>query len=84
MTNLGVVAGVMADQIAVMYAGDIVEIQDLRGSVLHAQAPVYLGAAVSLPPQLGVRGGNLFHSWYAAKSVRRCKGETPLRRNRMR
>ena len=44
--DLGVVANI-AQKIAVMYSGIIVEsgtCEDMRGSVLHAQAPVYLGA----------------------------------------
>jgi len=56
--DLGVVAAV-ADRVAVMYAGDIVEIGDVREVFYNAQHP-YTWALLSSLPQLGVKGEDLF------------------------
>jgi len=56
--DLGVVAAV-ADRVAVMYAGDIVEIGGVREVFYNAQHP-YTWALLSSLPQLGVKGENLF------------------------
>lgn len=56
--DLGVVANV-ADRIAVMYAGDIVEIGQCEEVFYNAQHP-YTWALLSSLPQLGVKGESLF------------------------
>lgn len=56
--DLGVVANV-ADRIAVMYAGDIVEIGKSEEIFYNAQHP-YTWALLSSLPQLGVKGEPLF------------------------
>ena len=56
--DLGVVASV-ADRIAVMYAGDIVEIGTCEEIFYEARHP-YTWALLSSLPQLGVRGEDLF------------------------
>lgn len=56
--DLGVVANV-ADRIAVMYAGDIVEIGQNEEVFYNAQHP-YTWALLSSLPQLGVKGEPLF------------------------
>jgi len=56
--DLGVVANV-ADRVAVMYAGDIVEIGMAREVFYDARHP-YTWALLSSLPQLGVRGEKLF------------------------
>ncbi|MCL2565650.1 MAG: ABC transporter ATP-binding protein [Defluviitaleaceae bacterium] len=56
--DLGVVAAV-ADRVAVMYAGDIVEIGEVREVFYNAQHP-YTWALLSSLPQLGVKGEKLF------------------------
>lgn len=56
--DLGVVANV-ADRIAVMYAGDIVEIGQCEEVFYNAQHP-YTWALLSSLPQLGVKGEDLF------------------------
>ncbi len=56
--DLGVVANV-ADRVAVMYAGDIVEIGLAREVFYDARHP-YTWALLSSLPQLGVRGEKLF------------------------
>lgn len=56
--DLGVVANV-ADRIAVMYAGDIVEIGKSEEIFYNAQHP-YTWALLSSLPQLGVKGEALF------------------------
>ena len=56
--DLGVVAAV-ADRVAVMYAGDIIEIGGVREVFYNAQHP-YTWALLSSLPQLGVRGEKLF------------------------
>lgn len=56
--DLGVVANV-ADRIAVMYAGDIVEIGQREEVFYNAQHP-YTWALLSSLPQLGVKGEPLF------------------------
>lgn len=56
--DLGVVANV-ADRIAVMYAGDIVEVGTCREVFYHPQHP-YTWALLSSLPQLGVKGQRLY------------------------
>ncbi len=56
--DLGVVANV-ADRIAVMYAGDIVEIGNCDEVFYNSRHP-YTWALLSSLPQLGVRGEDLF------------------------
>ncbi len=56
--DLGVVANV-ADRVAVMYAGDIVEVGTSREVFYDARHP-YTWALLSSLPQLGVRGEKLF------------------------
>lgn len=56
--DLGVVASV-ADRVAVMYAGDIVEIGESREVFYDARHP-YTWALLSSLPQLGVKGEELF------------------------
>jgi len=56
--DLGVVAKV-ADRVAVMYAGDIVEIGTCNEIFYHAQHP-YTWALLSSLPQLGIKGEKLF------------------------
>ncbi|WP_353096174.1 ABC transporter ATP-binding protein [Tissierella praeacuta] len=56
--DLGVVANV-ADRIAVMYAGDIVEIGQREEVFYNAQHP-YTWALLSSLPQLGIKGEPLF------------------------
>jgi len=56
--DLGVVASV-ADRIAVMYAGDIVEIGTAQ-EVFYTPAHPYTWALLSSLPQLGIRGQNLY------------------------
>lgn len=56
--DLGVVANV-ADRIAVMYAGDIVEIGTCEEVFYDAKHP-YTWALLSSLPQLGVKGENLY------------------------
>ena len=56
--DLGVVANV-ADRVAVMYAGDIVEIGATREVFYDARHP-YTWALLSSLPQLGVKGEKLF------------------------
>lgn len=56
--DLGVVANV-ADRIAVMYAGDIVEIGESEEVFYNAQHP-YTWALLSSLPQLGLKGEALF------------------------
>ena len=56
--DLGVVANV-ADRIAVMYAGDIVEIGTCE-EVFYTPKHPYTWALLSSLPQLGVRGENLY------------------------
>ena len=56
--DLGVVANV-ADRVAVMYAGDIVEIGQSREVFYDARHP-YTWALLSSLPQLGIRGEKLF------------------------
>jgi oligopeptide transport system ATP-binding protein len=56
--DLGVVAAV-ADRVAVMYAGDIVEIGGVREVFYNPQHP-YTWALLSSLPQLGVKGEKLF------------------------
>ena len=56
--DLGVVANV-ADRVAVMYAGDIVEVGTSREIFYDARHP-YTWALLSSLPQLGVRGEKLF------------------------
>ena len=56
--DLGVVAAV-ADRVAVMYAGDIIEIGGVRDVFYNAQHP-YTWALLSSLPQLGVKGEKLF------------------------
>ncbi|MBR0408069.1 MAG: ABC transporter ATP-binding protein [Clostridia bacterium] len=56
--DLGVVANV-ADRVAVMYAGDIVEIGTSREVFYDAKHP-YTWALLSSLPQLGVKGEKLF------------------------
>jgi oligopeptide transport system ATP-binding protein len=56
--DLGVVANV-ADRVAVMYAGDIVEIGLAREVFYDAKHP-YTWALLSSLPQLGVKGEKLF------------------------
>ncbi|MCH4887453.1 ABC transporter ATP-binding protein [Acidaminobacter sp. JC074] len=56
--DLGVVANV-ADRIAVMYAGDIVEIGKSHEVFYNSQHP-YTWALLSSLPQLGVKGEDLF------------------------
>lgn len=56
--DLGVVASV-ADRVAVMYAGDIVEIGGVRDVFYNAKHP-YTWALLSSLPQLGKRGEKLF------------------------
>jgi len=56
--DLGVVANV-ADRIAVMYAGDIIEIGLCEEVFYNAQHP-YTWALLSSLPQLGVKGEDLF------------------------
>ena len=56
--DLGVVANV-ADRVAVMYAGDIVEIGMAREVFYDARHP-YTWALLSSLPQLGVKGEKLF------------------------
>ena len=56
--DLGVVANV-ADRVAVMYAGDIVEIGQSREVFYDARHP-YTWALLSSLPQLGMRGEKLF------------------------
>lgn len=56
--DLGVVANV-ADRIAVMYAGDIIEIGENEEIFYNAQHP-YTWALLSSLPQLGVKGEPLF------------------------
>ena len=56
--DLGVVANV-ADRVAVMYAGDIVEIGESREVFYDARHP-YTWALLSSLPQLGVKGEELF------------------------
>ncbi len=56
--DLGVVANV-ADRVAVMYAGDIVEIGESREVFYDARHP-YTWALLSSLPQLGVKGEKLF------------------------
>ena len=56
--DLGVVANV-ADRVAVMYAGDIVEIGKSREIFYDARHP-YTWALLSSLPQLGVKGEELF------------------------
>ncbi len=56
--DLGVVANV-ADRIAVMYAGDIIEIGTSEEVFYNAQHP-YTWALLSSLPQLGVKGQDLY------------------------
>ncbi|GFN34273.1 ABC transporter ATP-binding protein [Tepidimicrobium xylanilyticum] len=56
--DLGVVANV-ADRIAVMYAGDIIEIGTCEEVFYNAQHP-YTWALLSSLPQLGVKGEDLY------------------------
>ncbi len=56
--DLGVVANV-ADRVAVMYAGDIVEIGTCK-EVFYAPCHPYTWALLSSLPQLGVKGEELF------------------------
>ena len=56
--DLGVVANV-ADRVAVMYAGDIVEIGTCREVFYDARHP-YTWALLSSLPQLGIKGEKLF------------------------
>ena len=56
--DLGVVANV-ADRVAVMYAGDIIEIGESREVFYDARHP-YTWALLSSLPQLGVKGESLF------------------------
>ncbi|WP_406243544.1 ABC transporter ATP-binding protein [Tissierella carlieri] len=56
--DLGVVADV-ADRVAVMYAGDIVEIGQCEEVFYNGQHP-YTWALLSSLPQLGVKGEDLF------------------------
>lgn len=56
--DLGVVANV-ADRVAVMYAGDIVEIGESREVFYDARHP-YTWALLSSLPQLGMKGEELF------------------------
>ncbi len=56
--DLGVVANV-ADRVAVMYAGDIVEIGQCEEVFYNGQHP-YTWALLSSLPQLGVKGEDLF------------------------
>ena len=56
--DLGVVANV-ADRIAVMYAGDIIEIGTAQ-EVFYKPAHPYTWALLSSLPQLGIRGENLY------------------------
>ncbi|MBE5787823.1 MAG: ABC transporter ATP-binding protein [Clostridiales bacterium] len=56
--DLGVVANV-ADRVAVMYAGDIIEIGNSREVFYDARHP-YTWALLSSLPQLGVKGEELF------------------------
>jgi oligopeptide transport system ATP-binding protein len=56
--DLGVVAAV-ADRVAVMYGGDIIEIGGVREIFYNAQHP-YTWALLSSLPQLGIKGEKLF------------------------
>lgn len=56
--DLGVVANI-ADRVAVMYAGDIVEIGTVEDIFYDARHP-YTWALLSSLPQIGVKGENLF------------------------
>jgi len=56
--DLGVVANV-ADRVAVMYAGDIIEIGESREVFYDARHP-YTWALLSSLPQLGIKGERLF------------------------
>lgn len=56
--DLGVVANI-ADRVAVMYAGDIIEIGESR-EVFHDPQHPYTWALLSSMPQLGVRGKPLY------------------------
>ena len=56
--DLGVVANV-ADRVAVMYAGDIIEIGQCEEIFYNAQHP-YTWALLSSLPQLGIKGEDLF------------------------
>ena len=59
--DLGVVANI-ADRVAVMYAGDIVEIGTADEIYYDPRHP-YTWALLSSMPQMGVKGEDLFNTW---------------------
>ncbi len=78
--DLGVVANV-ADRVAVMYAGDIVEIGMAREVFYDARHP-YTWALLSSLPQLGVKGEKLFSIQGTPPSLfREIKGDAFAPRN---
>ena len=76
--DLGVVANI-ADRVAVMYAGDIVEI-GTSDEIYYDPRHPYTWALLSSMPQMGIKGrGSVQHSGYAPESVHRRSTAMPLR-----
>ena len=67
--DLGVVANI-ADRVAVMYAGDIVEI-GTSDEIYYDPRTLHLGAAVQYAPDGHQRRGSVQHSGYTPESVHR-------------
>ena len=70
----------MADRVAVMYAGDIVEMGTLRRDLLRPPPSLHLGAAVLACPSWASRASDLLlHPGHAAQPVHTRSTGTPLR-----
>ena len=65
--DLGVVAN-MADKVAVMYAGKIVEEGQWSMKSLMNLAPLYMGV-IEIDSRFGCRGGVVFHPWFASAFI---------------
>ena len=70
----------MADRIAVMYAGDVIEVGETHEIFFHSKHP-YTWALISSLPQLGSKGNNCIPSRAHPESFQEVKGDAFAPRN---
>ena len=70
----------MADRIAVMYAGDVIEVGETHEIFFHSKHP-YTWALISSLPSLAQKGTIVFHQGHTSESFQEIKGDAFAPRN---